>query len=65
MKENSNQIGATTEYGIETMTNEELVNLIQADSNDTEAAYGQLFINLRSVILDEAQMYSCLFMSLV
>lgn len=46
-----------TENRIETMTNEELASLIQNGSEDTEAAYSQLFINLRPVILGEAQMY--------
>lgn len=36
------------------MTNEELVSLIQSGV-ETECAYQQLFINLKSIILGEAQ----------
>lgn len=45
--------------GFETMTNEELVSLIQngADGFTADKAYGQLFRNLRPVILGEAKMY--------
>ena len=38
------------------MTNEELVGLIQSGV-ETECAYQQLFINLKPIILGEAQMY--------
>lgn len=38
------------------MTNEELVSLIQRGV-ETECAYQQLFINLKPIILGEAQMY--------
>ena len=38
------------------MTNEELVSLIQ-NGVETECAYQQLFINLKPIILGEAQMY--------
>lgn len=38
------------------MTNEELVSLIQSGV-ETEDAYQQLFINLKPIILGEAQMY--------
>lgn len=37
------------------MTNEELVSLIQSGV-ETECAYQQLLINLKSIILGEAQM---------
>lgn len=45
--------------GYETTTNEELVSLIQngADGFTADKAYGQLFKNLRPVILGEAKMY--------
>lgn len=45
------------ENRLETMTNEELVSLIQNDDAENGGAYGQLFKNLRPVILGEAQMY--------
>lgn len=38
------------------MTNEELVSMIQ-NGVETESAYQQLFINLKPIILGEAQMY--------
>lgn len=46
----------TEKTAITTMSNEKLVSLIQRGEN-TECAYQQLFINLKPIILGEAQMY--------
>ena len=46
----------TEKTAITTLSNEELVCLIQRGQN-TECAYQQLFINLKPIILREAQMY--------
>lgn len=50
--------GSTMAEKIDTaaMTNEELVSLIQSGV-EMEDAYQQLFINLKPIILGEAQMY--------